>query len=147
MDSGSTISVFKDAFLVRNIPKSKHKLMLYTNSGKMIIDKEADVPGYVRVFFDEKAITNFFFLKDLIIRGRVEFDSMIQNPSRVQVGNKFMKFVADGKVLYVLEYERQGNQNQIEGYSHREVEKAKITRKLYHQLVAPSVVGFKSMLR
>ena len=60
LDSGSTISFFKDAFLVTNIRRVKHKVMTYTNTGDMIVDKEADVPGYVKLFYNEKAITNFF---------------------------------------------------------------------------------------
>ena len=69
LDSGSTISIFKDKHLVENIRTAKNKLMLYTNAGKKIISKEADIPGYGSVFFDEKAITNLFALKDLITRG------------------------------------------------------------------------------
>ena len=58
-----------------------------------------------------------------------------------------MKFVADEKGLYILEYKKMENYNQIEGFLHQEVEKAKRTRRLYHQLAAPSVVAFKSLLR
>ena len=61
--------------------------------------------------------------------------------------DKFANFIADEKGLYILEYEKQESHNQIEGYSHREVERVKRTRNLYHQLAAPSIVAFKSMLR
>ena len=102
LDSGSTISILKDASLVENIRKTKNKLMLYTNSGKMVVDQEAEVPEYGRVFFNDKAIMNLFSLKDLIQRGRVEFDSEIENSFRITVGEKSMKFVADDKGLYIL---------------------------------------------
>ena len=69
LDSGSTISIFKDKHLVENIRTAKNKLMLYTNAGKKIISKEADIPGYGSVFYDKEAITNIFALKDLITQG------------------------------------------------------------------------------
>ena len=62
LDSGSTISIFKDACLVRNIRKAKHKLMLYKNSGEMIIDKEADVPGHGRGFFQRESHYKLIFV-------------------------------------------------------------------------------------
>ena len=36
LDSGSTISIFKDEHLIQNIRTAKQKLMLYTNSGKRL---------------------------------------------------------------------------------------------------------------
>ena len=50
-----------------------------TNARKHIINKEVDIPGYDSVYFDNKAITNLFILKELITRGRVQFDYVIQN--------------------------------------------------------------------
>ena len=147
LDSGYTISILKDTSLVENVRETKNKLMLYTNAGKMVVNQEADVPAYGRVFFNDKAITNLFSMKDLIQKGRVEFDSAIENAFRIMVGGKSMKFIADEKGLYILEYKKMENYNQIKGFSHREVEKAKRTRRLYHQLAAPSVVAFKSLLR
>lgn len=60
------------------------------------------------MFFDDKVITNLFAIKDLIFKVRVEFDFMIQNVFKFQVGYKFMNFVADDKGMYILD----GDNNQ-----------------------------------
>ena len=99
------------------------------------------------MFFDDKVITNLFAIKDLIFKVRVEFDFMIQNVFKFQVGYKFMNFVADDKGMYILDGDNNQWHNQTDGYAHREVERSKRTQKVYHQLAAPSVVAFKSLLR
>ena len=121
--------------------------MLYTNSGKNIINKEADIPGYGCEYFDENPITNLFALKDLITRGRVQFDSG-KNAFKVQIGRNIMNFIADPKGLYILDTEKQNKCHpQAESLSQREITRAKKKRRLCHQFVAPSVAAFKSLLR
>ena len=59
-----------------------------------------------------------------------------------------MNFVADSKGLYILDKEKPNECHaQVEGFSQREIARAKKTRRLYRQLVAPSVAAFKSLLR
>ena len=60
LDSGSTISIFKDDYLVKNIRPEKQKLMVYMNAREKIINREADIPVYGSVYFYNKAITNLF---------------------------------------------------------------------------------------
>ena len=94
--------------------------MLYTNSRKNIINREADIPGYGIVYFYDKAITNLFALKDLITRGRIKFDSGIQDVFKVQVGRNIMNVVADAKGLYILDNEKKNECHaQVEGFSQR----------------------------
>ena len=122
--------------------------MLYTDARKKIISKEANIPGYGRVYLDNKAITNLFSLKDLITRGRVQFVSGIQNVFKAQVGKNIMNFIADSKGLYILSKEKPNECHaQVEGFSQSEIVRAKKTSRLYHQLAAPSVTVFKSLLR
>ena len=77
--------------------------MLYTNAGKKIINKEADIPGYGNVYYDKSAITNLYALKDLIARGRVWFDSAEEDAFNVLIGQHEMKFAADPKGLYIFQ--------------------------------------------
>ena len=77
LDIGSTISIFKDAHLVKNIRSAKQELMLYTNAGEKIINKEAHIPGHGSFYYYDKGITNLFALKYLTTQGRLQFDSGI----------------------------------------------------------------------
>ena len=59
-----------------------------------------------------------------------------------------MSFVADPKGLYILDTEKPNECHaQVEGFSQREIVWAKKTRRLHHQLVDPSIVAFKNLLR
>ena len=59
-----------------------------------------------------------------------------------------MSFVAESNGIYILDKAKPNECHaQVEGFSQREIAWAKKTRRLYHQLVAPSVAAFKSLLR
>ena len=59
-----------------------------------------------------------------------------------------MNFVTDSKGLYILDKEKPNwCHAQVEGFSQRKIARARKTRRLYHQLAAPSVAAFKSLLR
>ena len=147
LDSGSTISIFKDEHLVDNIRTTKNKIMLYKNVGKKIIDKEAGIPGHGSVYYDESVITNLYALKDIISRGRVQFDSVEEDAFNVLIGQHAMKFAGNPKGLYILKTKTSKCFNQVKGFSQREISHATKTRRLYHQLASPSQVVFKTLLR
>ena len=63
LDSGSTMSLFYDKSLVYDVRKSEHPVKLTTNAGSRIVTKQAMVPGFGRVWFDERAIANIFQCK------------------------------------------------------------------------------------
>ena len=133
--------------MVKNIRTTKNKLIMYTKAGKKIIDKEADIPGYGNVYYDDSTITNLYALKDIITRGRVWFDSAEEDVFNVLIGQHEMKFAADQKVLYILQSNESKCFNQIEGFSNREISRATKARRLYHQLDSPSQQALKNLLR
>ena len=52
-------------------------MRLRSNGGKMVIDQKLVVEGYIKdVWFDKTAITNIFYLKNLIQKYRVTCDSL-----------------------------------------------------------------------
>lgn len=60
--------------------------MLYTNEGKKVIK----IPEYGTVYFDDKGIADLLSRKYLIMKGRVVFDSGIQDGFRVHFRTQFM---------------------------------------------------------
>ena len=78
LDSGSTISLFKDEDYLEDVKNTKNRLVMETNVGSRIISQQGTIPGHGTVRVDEQAISNLLSLHDLVRRGhRVKYDSDI----------------------------------------------------------------------
>jgi hypothetical protein len=75
LDNGSTLSLFGNPNMVKDIRESKTTLELATNAGTKTTKQIADVPGFGTVWYDETAIANIFGLSDLKKKHRITFDS------------------------------------------------------------------------
>jgi len=164
LDSGSTISLFKSKDLVTEIRDTEEKIQLETG-GTRVVDKEGQIEGFGKVYFNKNGIANIFAVKDLIKRHRVTYDSEKEDAFVVHIGNKPIKFRANQQGLYVFEFPKsyvdyvehkntsntgvclQTNATQVEGYTNRQVERADRARKLYHMLGAPTMANMKAVLR
>ena len=79
LDIQSTMDLIWNEYMVERIYKSKNKMRLRSNGGKMVIDQKAVVEGYIKdVWFYNTAITNIFSLKNLIHQYRVTYDILDQ---------------------------------------------------------------------
>ena len=79
LNSQSTTDLLCNEEMVERIYKSNKKMRLRINGGKMVIDNKEVVAGYIKdVLFDKTAITNIFYLKNLIHQYRVTYDSLDQ---------------------------------------------------------------------
>ena len=63
LDNGSTIDLFRNHDFVQNISVSSNPMELHTNTGAKVIQNKAIVPGYGKVWMDERAIANISSLK------------------------------------------------------------------------------------
>ena len=63
--------------MVKDIRPVKQNLVLHTNAGKKVINKEANIPGLESVYIDENMTTNLVVLEDLIDIERVQINSGI----------------------------------------------------------------------
>ena len=66
LDKGSTLSIIANPELVDGICKSKSTLEMATNAGMWLTNKEADVPGFGEVWYNEGAIANIFSFAELV---------------------------------------------------------------------------------
>ena len=160
LDSGSTISVFKDQDYLRDIKDTKRKLVMETNVGSRTISKQGTIPGHGPVWIDTEAISNLLSLNDLVKKGHhVKYDSHVGDWFDVVTkSGVWLQFPADERGLYVKEKMnaiRKRNEKQktanvnttIEGFTRREVKRARACRKLMHDLGAPSYSDLKKFLR
>jgi hypothetical protein len=60
LDNGSTLSLFSNPDLVQNIRSSSKTHLLATNAGVKQSNREANIPGFGKVYYDEDAIANIF---------------------------------------------------------------------------------------
>jgi hypothetical protein len=62
LDNGSTLSLFGNPNMVKNIRESKATLELATNVGLKTMKQIADIPGFGTVWYDKTALANIFGL-------------------------------------------------------------------------------------
>ena len=114
LDSGSTVSLMKGKDKVVDIQKQKINVLMSTNAGSKVVDKEATRKGYGKVLYDPEAMTNLRSLSEMVRRGyRVQMDTDLENAFLATSPNgEQIKFLCDDRGLYVLE-----QVNQIKGFT------------------------------
>jgi hypothetical protein len=157
LDNGSTLSLFGNPNMVKNIRESKTTLELGTNAGTKTMKQIADVPGFGTVWYDKAAIAKIFGLSDLKKKHRITFDSEKEDAFIVHTNGGNMKFKCNPEGLYTFEvsdnYLKMENnlintvkENRV-GYTQRQFEQAKKARELYHIVGTPTIETFKTLLK
>ena len=65
LHSQSTMDVFKNKKLLKNICDAKKALSLHCNAGIATVNKAGDLPGYQTVWFYEDGIANILALRNV----------------------------------------------------------------------------------
>ena len=72
LDSQSTVDIFKNKKLLKNIHEAKKALSLYCNTGIATVDKIGDLPGYRTVWFYKDCIANILSLNNIKKKYNIE---------------------------------------------------------------------------
>ena len=75
LDNQSTVDVFHNRDLLRNIRRVGSRMYIHCNAGTQWTDQQGDLPGYGPVWYCPSAIANILSLHNVSNRCRVEFDS------------------------------------------------------------------------
>ena len=158
LDNGSTMSLFRDPSLVRDVAIATWPIEIATNAGRRIVTHKAKVDGFGEVWYNEDAIANIFSLKDLIKKHKVTYDSSKENALIVQRKDDIIKFPANKLGLYT--YEVPGSKaatrpshlidtvkENRSGYTQSQFKKAVRARELYHLLGAPTLENYKGFIK
>ena len=92
------MSIFYDKSLVYDARKSEYPVKITTNAGSRIVTKQAMIPGFGRVWFDERAIANIFAMQDLKQQHHITYDLDVEDAFLVHKrGNLPVKFKCTSK--------------------------------------------------
>ncbi len=172
LNNGSTVNLFCNPELIKNIQVSKTKVLLATNAGTKTNNFKATVKGFSDVWYSPDAIANIFGFSQAKKKWRITYDSDHEDAFLVHTHSSIVKFTAnkDGLYLYSLtenyreSVKREKNSslkakndhkvdNMIStvaenhlGYTQRQFKHAKEACKLYHTIGMPTVMNFKVLL-
>jgi hypothetical protein len=159
LDNESTTTIFCNPDMVYDIKNTEgESLDLVTNAGVLRTTQKAMVAGWGEVWYNPQAITNIFSYAEMAKHHRITYDSNKEDAIIVHLPDKQVKFTKTTQGLYVFKPKitpknHQGMQliNTVEEnkvfYTHRQFERAKKARELYHALGTPSVQDFKNMIK
>ena len=130
-------------------------LSLHTNAGVLKCKKHGEFAKYGSVWHDSRALTNILSFYNLQTKYDVVFDNRNGD-------NSFHVFTKDGKeILFspsdngIYRYDNSKRDfcftetvaENAKFYTKRQVEQAKMARKLYHAVGTPSIQDFRTLIR
>ena len=101
LDNQSTVDVFYNANLLRNIRKGEKHMDIHCNAGVTSTNLVGDLPGYGTVWYHPNGIANILSLAKMQERGyHIKYDS--------KDGNEFIIFKPDGSMRRVFKQSDRG---------------------------------------
>lgn len=159
LDTGSSFSVFKDAELLTDIKPSKIILRARTNGGIQESKMTGTLPGFFRVLYNPDSMLNILSLKDVRKKFRVTMDT--KQGATISVHDNdggTMMFKETHTGLYLLsdlpKYKDEvinycclnTVDNNEEGYTPRQLGRARLARELHTKTGCPRVQTFVQLL-
>ncbi len=156
LDSKSTMDLFCNPELVKNVTKTSHKMRLQSNGGSMSVNHKASIEGYnKKVWFSKNAITNIIALSNLIQQYHVTYDSrdqifVVHRETQNKPNMEFrmhesgLHYFDPSDEAYTFVNTVSGNK---EGYTKRQIKGAESARILYAKLGYPSTKDYKWIIQ
>ena len=151
------MKLMKSNKVVGNILMSEKRLSLATNGGEKLVDIVCNVPvfGGDQGWFSESALTNIHGLLEVVRNGHcVVFDSENHNGFiiKLKMGD-VLTFTCNERGLYVRSVETPVDcsvynlNTKLEGFTQREVHRARASHKFYHDLNAKFIPNMNAFIR
>ena len=154
-DTGSTINVFCNRNLVKNIRLAPHPIHMHTNAGVCEVNQVADFEGLGTVWFTEKAITNIVGANSIVDTHNFWYDDSTRAfvLSNKKTGRKSY-FIHSNKMGLWIKTSTKPTSHAIqtvpknkEGFTKKQILRATIARALQHNLSFPTVENFKAIVQ
>ena len=102
IDTGSTISVFKNKELLKNVTKSDSSLRAHTNGGFQDSVFQGYLPGFFKVWYNPHCMVNILAWSDVRKKFRITADTSVEPAIRVHFKNgEYVKFKELKSGLYL----------------------------------------------
>ena len=156
LDNQSTVDIFSNKALLRNIQKVDIPLKIYSTGGSTTTDLIGFLPGYGWVWFYEKGIANILSLSRVKKKFRVTFDSADRNEFQVHLADGRKRIFKESKKgLYYSDMLATESSTVLVNtvdynkskYSSRDCSRAVNARKLQYIIGGPSYDHFRQILR
>ena len=93
LDTGSTTpATFMNKELVTDIQDTKFPLLMNTNTGTKVLNKQANIIGFGKAWFDEDQMTNIFGFAGTVDRYQVTYNSKVEDAFNVYTQYGIVKF-------------------------------------------------------
>ena len=151
LDTGSTVDIFCNPKLLRNIRTVNSRMRISCNAGEVSTQLMGTLPGYGDVWYSPNAIANILSFSRADERFHVKWDRE-KKAFLVYSNNRVREFKQTPEGLYVLDCSNayafpMTVAQKKEGYTRRDYNQALLARKLQNKLSYPSTKTFLDIIK
>jgi hypothetical protein len=166
LDNGSTVDIFCNGDLLENVRSTNHTIRVRCNAGVTETNMKGDLPGYGTVWYNPKGMANILSLARVSEKYKITYDSESGQGFRIHKDDgSTLFFKRNHKGLFYMDMSDEENvlvnivkeiknsetdgvilistvMDNAEVFSKKEIERAKLARKLQGTLGHPSTLEF-----